>query len=141
MVGTAALTPGFVEIAVERFGDQLVVAVDVRDGKVAVDGWMRVTETTPAELARRCSEAGVSRLLVTSTTRDGSLVGPDLDLLAGILPIGLPVVAAGGISSVADLVSLQQLGCEAAVAGSALLSGRFTLAAAREALDAAPPSR
>jgi phosphoribosylformimino-5-aminoimidazole carboxamide ribotide isomerase len=141
MVGTAALAPGFVEIAVERFGDQLVVAVDVRDGKAAVDGWMRVTETSPAELARRCSEAGVSRLLVTSTTRDGSLVGPDLDLLAGILPIGLPVVAAGGISSVADLVSLQQLGCEAAVAGSALLSGRFTLAAAREALDAAPPSR
>ncbi len=141
MVGTAAFSPGFVELGVERFGDRLVVAVDVRDGMVAVDGWMRLTETSPAELARRCSEAGVSRLLVTSTTRDGSLVGPDLDLLTRILPVGLPVVAAGGISSIADLLALQELGCEAAVAGSALLSGRFTLPEARDALEAVPPSR
>ena len=137
MVGTAALSPGFVEAAVERFGEALVVAVDVRDGRVAVDGWMRVSHVSPAELARRCSEAGVSRLLVTAATRDGSLAGPDLDLLAQVLPVGLPVVAAGGIASTADLVALQGLGCEAAVAGSALLSGRFTLAEARDALDRA----
>lgn len=137
MVGTAALSPGFLGAAVEQFGNALVVAIDVRDGRVAVDGWLRLSETSPAELARRCSEAGVSRLLVTAASRDGSMSGPDLDLLAQVLPVGLPVVAAGGIASTGDLVALQELGCEAAVTGSALLSGRFTLADARTALDRA----
>lgn len=137
MVGTAALSPGFLDEAVRRFGASLVVAIDVRDHKVAVDGWTRESETSPAELARRCATAGVSRLLVTAASRDGSLSGPDLDLLAQVLPLGIPVIAAGGVSSTDDLAALQALGCEAAVAGSALLAGRFTLAEAREALAAA----
>jgi phosphoribosylformimino-5-aminoimidazole carboxamide ribotide isomerase len=134
MVGTAALSVTFLREAAARLGDALVVAVDVRDGRVAVEGWTRESELTAPELARQCAEAGVSRLLVTATSRDGSLAGPDLDLLAQVLPVGLPVVAAGGISSTADLVALQELGCEAAVTGSALLAGRFTLAGARAAL-------
>jgi phosphoribosylformimino-5-aminoimidazole carboxamide ribotide isomerase len=134
MVGTAALSVTFLREAAARLGDALVVAVDVRDGRVAVEGWTRESELTAPELARQCAEAGVSRLLVTATSRDGSLAGPDLDLLAQVLPVGLPVVAAGGISSTADLVALQELGCEAAVTGSALLAGRFTLAEARAAL-------
>jgi phosphoribosylanthranilate isomerase len=73
-------------------------------------------------------------LLVTAASRDGSLQGPDLDLLAQVLPCRLPVIAAGGVSSTADLVALRDLGCEAAVAGSALLGGRFTLPEARAAL-------
>ncbi len=137
MVGTAALSPGFVTEAVARVGPALVVAVDVQDGRVAVEGWTRSSSLTAPELARRCAEAGVARLLVTATARDGSLAGPDLDLLAQVLPVGLPVIAAGGIASTADLVALQELGCEAAVAGSALLAGRFTLAEARAALTAA----
>lgn len=137
MVGTAALSPGFLAAAVERFGASLVVAIDVRDGKVAVDGWTRSSELSAVALARRCADAGVARLLVTATSRDGSLAGPDLDLLAQVLPVGIPVVAAGGVSSVQDLLALQELGCEAAVAGSALLAGRFTLAEARAALDSA----
>lgn len=134
MVGTAALSSGFLEEAVERFDDALVVAIDVRDGKVAVDGWTRPSELTAAELARRCANAGVARLLVTAAARDGSLAGPDLDLLAQVLPCRVPVIAAGGIASTADLVALRDLGCEAAVAGSALLGGSFTLAEARAAL-------
>lgn len=139
MVGTAATTPGFLAEAARRLGDGLVVAVDVRDGQVAVDGWTRASELTAAELARRCADAGVARLLVTSATRDGSLAGPDLGLLAQVLPCGLPVIAAGGIASTGDLVALREIGCEAAVAGSALLSGRFTLVEARAALAASPP--
>jgi phosphoribosylformimino-5-aminoimidazole carboxamide ribotide isomerase len=134
MVGTAALSPTFLSAAATRFGASLVVAVDVRDGRVAVEGWTRASELTAPELARRCAEAGVARLLVTATSRDGSLAGPDLDLLAEVLPVGIPVVAAGGIASTADLLALQELGCEAAVTGSALLAGRFSLAEAREAL-------
>ena len=134
MVGNAALSPSFLTDAAKQFGEYLVVAIDVRDGAVAVDGWTRTTGTTAGKLARDCAAAGVTRLLVTSTARDGSLAGPDLELLAEVLPAGLPVIAAGGISSVEDLLAVRDLGCEAAVAGSALLAGRFTLSEARARL-------
>ena len=127
MVGTAALESGFLHEAVGRFGESLVVAIDVRDGRVATDGWERTSTLPAAELARRCAEAGVARLLVTSTARDGSLAGPDLPLLEELVAVGLPVIAAGGVSSLEDLEALRELGCEAAIAGSALLAGRFTL--------------
>lgn len=127
MVGTAALTPGFLEEAVPRFGDGLVVAVDVRDGVVAVDGWVRGSDVTPGALAARCAELGVSRLLVTAASRDGSLAGPDLDLLGEVIPAGVPVLAAGGIAALDDLVALRDAGCEGAIVGSALLAGRFSL--------------
>lgn len=127
MIGTAALAPGFVEEAAERFAESLVVAIDVRDGLVAVEGWTTSSALTAPELAIRCRSAGLSRLLVTSAARDGSLTGPDLALLSEVVPIGLPVIAAGGVASLEDLRDLRELGCEGAVAGSALLAGRFTL--------------
>ena len=136
MVGTAALTPGFLEQAVERFGDSLVVAVDVRDGRVVVEGWTEASELTPGALAQRCAALGVARLLVTSAARDGSLAGPDLALVEDIAPAGVPVLAAGGIASLDDLRTLEQRGCEGAVVGSALLAGRFTLAEALAATAA-----
>lgn len=134
MVGTAALVPGFLEEAAERFPEALVVAIDVRDGVVAVDGWTRGSDVGAPELAARCVASGARRLLVTSTARDGSLAGPDLALLSAVLPMGLPVVAAGGVASIEDLLALRDLGCEGAVAGSALLAGRFALPDALAAL-------
>jgi phosphoribosylformimino-5-aminoimidazole carboxamide ribotide isomerase len=130
MVGTAALSPDFLAAAAARFGQHLVVAVDARDGFVAVDGWTRTADISAAELSLRCADAGVRRLLVTGTRRDGSLAGPDLELLAEVLPCGLPVIAAGGIASLDDLRALRDLGCEGAVVGSALWRGAFTLAEA-----------
>ncbi|HKP18071.1 MAG TPA: 1-(5-phosphoribosyl)-5-[(5-phosphoribosylamino)methylideneamino] imidazole-4-carboxamide isomerase [Gaiellaceae bacterium] len=126
IVGTAALSQ--LDGLVAQFGDRLVVAVDARDGRVVADGWTSETELTPRELARRCADAGARRLLVTSTRRDGSLAGPDLPLLAEVLEAGLPVLAAGGIAELDDLRALRDLGCEGAVVGSALWSGRFSLA-------------
>ena len=67
---------------------------------------------------------------MTSTRRDGSLAGPDLELLTEVLEAGLPVLAAGGIAELDDLRTLRELGCEGAVVGSALWSGRFSLAEA-----------
>ena len=128
MVGTAALTEP--EELAARFGERLVIAIDARDGHVVADGWTTESELTPAGLAARCAAAGVARLLVTSIRRDGSLAGPDLGLLAEVLEAGLPVLAAGGIASLDDLGRLRDLGCEGAVVGSALWSGRFTLAEA-----------
>ncbi len=128
LVGTAALAPGFLERAVARFGDRLVAAVDARDGRVAVEGWTRTSDVGAAELAAACASAGVARLLVTSTRRDGSLAGPDVELLESVLAAGLPVLAAGGVATLADLRELRRLGCEGAVVGSALWRGAFTLA-------------
>jgi phosphoribosylformimino-5-aminoimidazole carboxamide ribotide isomerase len=129
MVGTAALSPGFLAEAARRLGERLVVAVDARDGLVVAEGWARSSSLAATELARACAAAGVARLLVTSATRDGSLAGPDLELLAGVIEAsGLPVLAAGGIASLDDLRRLKALGCEGAVLGSALWSGRVALA-------------
>jgi phosphoribosylformimino-5-aminoimidazole carboxamide ribotide isomerase len=133
IVGTAALSigagPSLSDLA-EQFGEQLVVAVDAKDGKVVTDGWIAESDVSPRELAQRCADAGVRRLLVTSTRRDGSLAGPDTELLADVLEASLPVLAAGGIASLDDLAVLRDLGCEGAVVGSALWSGRFGLAEA-----------
>ncbi|HST25003.1 MAG TPA: 1-(5-phosphoribosyl)-5-[(5-phosphoribosylamino)methylideneamino] imidazole-4-carboxamide isomerase [Gaiellaceae bacterium] len=129
MVGTAALSPGFLEDAAERFGEALVIAVDARDGLVVANGWTRSTELTAEKLARACADAGVARLLVTSASRDGSLAGPDLELLGSVIVAsGLRVLAAGGIASLDDLARLREIGCEGAILGSALWSGRVTLA-------------
>ena len=137
MVGTAALSPSFLADAAETFGERLVVAVDARDGKVVAEGWTSGSSLTAVELAAACAQAGVARLLVTSASRDGSLAGPDLDLLGSVIAAsGLPVLAAGGIASLDDLDDLRALGCEGAVLGSALWSGRISLA---EALARANP--
>jgi len=125
MVGTAAVS-SLAELADER----IVIAIDARDGRVVTDGWLTTTDVSPGELAGRCAEAGIARLLVTSTRRDGSLAGPDLELLGEVLDAGLPVLAAGGIAELDDLRTLRELGCEGAVVGSALWNGRFSLAEA-----------
>lgn len=130
LVGTAALDPRFLEQAASRFGDALVVAIDARDGRVAVEGWTTQSAAVPRELADRCAAAGVRRLLVTATRRDGTLAGPDLRLLEDVLAAGLPVIAAGGVASLPDLAAVRELGCEGVVVGSALWLGRFTLAEA-----------
>src|ERR1700736_5128910 len=126
IVGTAAVEPGFLEEAAER-GDSVVVAIDVKDGRVATDGWTGAADLTASELARRCAGAGIARLLVTNTRRDGLLQGPDTELLAEVLAVGLPVLAAGGIASIDDLLAVKTIGCEGVIAGSALWLGRFTL--------------
>jgi phosphoribosylformimino-5-aminoimidazole carboxamide ribotide isomerase len=125
IVASAALTA--LDALADRFGERLAVAIDARDGGVVTDGWTTEAEITAAELAHRCAAAGIRRLLVTSTRRDGSLAGPDLPLLAEVLEAGLPVLAAGGIATLADLGRLRDVGCEGGVVGTALWTGRFAL--------------
>jgi phosphoribosylformimino-5-aminoimidazole carboxamide ribonucleotide (ProFAR) isomerase len=89
-----------------------------------------MTELAPDELAERCAEAGVRRLLCTAIDRDGTMGGPDLDLLERVRDrSGLPVLAAGGIRSEEDLGALAALGLEGAVVGRALLEGAIALPA------------
>jgi len=129
LVGTAAFAnPGALERFAAALGDRLVVALDVRAGRVSVSGWEATTELTAEEGARACRDAGVVRLHCTAVERDGTLAGPDLSLLGRVLEAsGLPVIAAGGIRSENDLDALETLGCEGAVVGRALLDGSLPL--------------
>lgn len=128
IVGTSALREDFLRDAVALCGERLAVAVDARDGLVAVEGWTRASSVRADELARRCAAEGVTRLVVTSTRRDGSLAGPDVALLQDVMDAsGLPVVASGGIAGLDDIEACRKLGCEGAIVGSAIWLGRIRL--------------
>jgi phosphoribosylformimino-5-aminoimidazole carboxamide ribotide isomerase len=121
ILGTAAAAdPSFVSRAVEEFAERVVVAVDVRGGRVMVHGWQQEgPELTEAVAA--LEEAGAPRYLVTSIARDGTLDGPDLRLYTQVLKLTeRPVIASGGVRDADDIWKLRDLGCEAAVTGKAL---------------------
>ncbi len=121
IVGTAAFPePGR---WVEALGGRLVVALDVRDGQVRTAGWTAGTGLSLDEAVERCLAAGVSRVLCTAIDRDGTLAGPDLELVRAVAASGLAVLAAGGVRSPADVAALADAGAEAAVVGRALLYG------------------
>lgn len=129
VVGTAALAePDALERFVAQLGERLVVAIDVRDGRVAARGWLDDTGLEVGAAARRCAAAGAARVLCTAIERDGMLGGPNLKLLREVGEAsGLPVLAAGGIRSEEDLAAVAALGCEGAVVGRALLDGSLPL--------------
>jgi phosphoribosylformimino-5-aminoimidazole carboxamide ribotide isomerase len=107
---------------VEGLGERLVVAFDVRDGVLAVRGWLASTGLGIDEALELCREAGVTRLHVTAIARDGTMSGPDLELYARVCASGLKVVAAGGVRDDDDLADLEKMGCEAAVMGVGFLA-------------------
>ncbi|MBW4030380.1 MAG: 1-(5-phosphoribosyl)-5-[(5-phosphoribosylamino)methylideneamino] imidazole-4-carboxamide isomerase [Acidobacteria bacterium] len=106
---------------VEGLGDQLVAALDVRDGELAVRGWLSRAGLGVDEALEHCRRAGVTRLHVTAIARDGTMKGPDLELYARVCASGLKVVAAGGVRDDDDLADLERVGCEAAVMGVGFL--------------------
>jgi phosphoribosylformimino-5-aminoimidazole carboxamide ribotide isomerase len=131
IVGTAAFAEdGALGRFASALGGALVVAIDCRDGRIAVRGWGESTGLEVDEALDRCVAAGVVRLHCTAIDRDGTLAGPDLPLLRRVVARSrLAVVAAGGVSSEADLEAIEQTGCEGAVVGRALLEGRVPLSA------------
>jgi phosphoribosylformimino-5-aminoimidazole carboxamide ribotide isomerase len=122
IVGTAVWeTDDALELFVRTFGDRLLVALDVRDGRIAIRGWTESSGLGLDEALARCLEAGVARLHVTAIERDGTLQGPDLALYQRVCSSGIAVVAAGGIRDDDDVAALEALGCEAAVMGMGYL--------------------
>ena len=122
VVGTAAFPdPGPFAAAL---GSRLVVALDVKDGMVRTAGWTADSGLTRERAVSLCLEAGVERVLCTAIDRDGTLGGPDLELVATVAASGLSVLAAGGVRSPADVSALAGAGAEAAVVGRAILATR-----------------
>jgi len=139
-LGTAALeSPDWVRAAIARHGDKIAVGLDVRGTTLAARGWTQEGGELWATLARLDAD-GCSRYVVTDVHRDGTLTGPNLDLLRDVCArTSRPVVASGGVSSLADLRAIAALtgdGVEGAIVGKALYAGAFTLP---EALAAVAP--
>jgi phosphoribosylformimino-5-aminoimidazole carboxamide ribotide isomerase len=107
---------------VDAFRERVVLALDVRDGRVRTAGWTADAGLTVDEAAVRFAASGARRVLCTAIDRDGTLGGPDLELVARVAASGLGVVAAGGIRSPADVDALAAAGADAAVVGRALLA-------------------
>jgi len=130
-LGTAALEdPEWTERVIKRFGDFVAVGLDVRGTTLAARGWTKEGGDLYEVLAR-LEDAGCARYVVTDVTKDGTLKGPNLELLRSVMNhTDKPVVASGGISSlqdIADLHELVSLGLEGAILGKSLYAGKFSL--------------
>jgi phosphoribosylformimino-5-aminoimidazole carboxamide ribotide isomerase len=137
--GTAAISnPEAVERAAREWPGGVCVALDARDGKVAVAGWQEITRVGALELALRVKALGVTRVQFTDVVRDGTLVGPNLAATEQLArDSGLRVTASGGVSTLDDLRRLRPLeacGVDEVIVGKALYERRFSLAEARAAL-------
>ena len=140
VLGTVALQDrDLLEWAVGRLEDRLAVAIDAREGKVATHGWTQVSDQDATQVASALVSTGVRHLIYTDIGRDGMLTGPNLSALRRLSEAAPPLrlVASGGISSLADLVALRELGLpnlSGVIVGRALYEGRFTVAEALNAL-------
>jgi phosphoribosylformimino-5-aminoimidazole carboxamide ribotide isomerase len=143
ILGTAAVKdPDLVRAACRRYPGQVVVSIDARGGRVAVEGWAEESEALAIDLARRFEDAGVAALVYTDIERDGALEGVNLVATAELArAVGIPVIASGGISSLDDIAALMALDdppLAGAICGRALYDGRidpaslFQLAASGE---------
>jgi phosphoribosylformimino-5-aminoimidazole carboxamide ribotide isomerase len=120
IVGTAAVASP--APWAEALGERLVVALDVRDGQVRTAGWTAGSGLSLDDAIDRCLAAGVRRVHCTAIDRDGTLAGPDLELVRAVAASGLRVLAAGGVRAPDDVAALAEAGAEAAVVGRALLA-------------------
>jgi len=139
VLGTVALTdPELLGASVSRYADRVIVALDARDGRIAVEGWTRTSDVDAVDLAREMQSLGVQRLLCTDIATDGMLSGPNIAGLRRIAEaVDIGVIASGGVSCVEDIVALrplEALGIMGVITGRALYEGRLDL---REAIAAA----
>jgi phosphoribosylformimino-5-aminoimidazole carboxamide ribotide isomerase len=136
VIGTAAYNnAGFLHLLCKEFPGRIVVGIDARKGKVAVKGWKETTTMDAVELAKRCEQAGASRIIYTDISRDGTGGGVNVNETLKIArAVRIPVIASGGVASLQDLRMLAPLeneGVEGVVVGRALYARAFTLHEAR----------
>jgi len=134
VLGTAAVEDHeLVEEVCRNFSESIIVSIDARERHVATRGWRQQTQIDAIELAKSVTKLGVKRFIYTDISRDGTLTEPNFTAIAELLDaIRLPLIAAGGISSLTHLKILKQLGVEGAIVGKALYTGDINL---KQALD------
>lgn len=135
ILGTIALrNPALVIEACKIFPGQIAVGIDARDGLVAIEGWAETSETTALDLARKFEDVGVEAIIYTDIDRDGALQGVNVEATRALAAaISIPVIASGGVASIADieqLMAVEASGIEGVIIGRALYDGRIDPAAA-----------
>jgi phosphoribosylformimino-5-aminoimidazole carboxamide ribotide isomerase len=140
VIGTAAVkNPGFLHDACSAFGGHVIVALDARDGKVATDGWSKLTGHDVVDLAKKFEDYGVDAILYTDIGRDGMLTGVNIAATVELArAVKIPVIASGGVASVTDieqLCAVEQDGIEAVVLGRSLYEGTLDFKAAQGRAD------
>jgi len=134
ILGTAAVEdPELIKEACRKFSESIIVGLDAREGHIAIHGWQRQTELEVIEFAKSMAKLGVRRFIYTDISRDGTLTEPNFTAITELMTeTRLPIIAAGGISSLTHLKILKQLGAEGAIVGKALYTGDINL---KQALD------
>ncbi|MGA0191286.1 MAG: 1-(5-phosphoribosyl)-5-[(5-phosphoribosylamino)methylideneamino]imidazole-4-carboxamide isomerase [bacterium] len=132
IIGTiAAKNPKILEEAIKKFQNQLILGLDAKDGKVAVSGWVEVTEFSDEEFANQWKQHGINRVIYTDISRDGMLTGPNLSSLRRMaIATGLKITASGGVSSLDDLkqlVELERDGVDEVIVGKAIYERQLDL--------------
>lgn len=137
ILGTAALKdPWFLKNALREYGDRIAVGVDLKDGKVAVKGWLETSNKDGIEFLKELEDLGVEGVIVTDISRDGAMKGTNLDLYGRIKEeVSLKVTASGGVSTIEDIVALKSMGLYGAIIGKAYYIGAIKLKEALEALE------
>ncbi|MBR1580721.1 MAG: 1-(5-phosphoribosyl)-5-[Selenomonadaceae bacterium] len=129
---TAVENPELIREAAREFGEQVIVGIDAKRGKVAVNGWLSVSNTTALDLAVRVGDMGISTIIYTDIAKDGTLAGHNAEATADLARrSGLAVIASGGVSSLDDIKALKEHeadGIEGIVIGRALYTGALNLA-------------
>lgn len=130
IIGTsAAENPDMVREACKKFPGRVLAGIDAKDGKVAVKGWVEVTELDAIKFAKQMESAGVAGIIYTDISRDGMLTGPNIDAMAKMVKaVNTPVIASGGVSNIDDIKNLMQIkDLWGVITGKALYSGSLDL--------------
>lgn len=132
ILGTVAVKNfDFTAEMAQKYGAQIAVGVDMKDGAVAVNGWKEVTPEPGVAFCRRCANAGVKAIIATDISRDGTMQGTNMALYRELFTIpGIEVTASGGIATMAELAELSAMHCHAAILGKSIYTGAIDLAEA-----------
>ena len=140
IIGTAAVkNPGFLQDACSAFPGHIIVGLDAKDGKVAIDGWSKLTGQDVIETAKRFEDWGVESIIYTDIGRDGMLTGINVDATVKLAQsLKIPVIASGGLAGMADIEALckvQDEGVQGVICGRAIYTGDLDFAAGQERAD------
>jgi len=140
IIGTAAVkNPGFLKDACSAFGGHIIVGLDAKDGKVATDGWSKLSGHEVVDLAKKFEDYGVESVIYTDIGRDGMLSGINIDATVKLAQaLTIPVIASGGLSNLADIEALcavEDEGVEGVICGRAIYTGDLDFAAGQKRAD------
>ncbi|MCI8342413.1 MAG: 1-(5-phosphoribosyl)-5-[(5-phosphoribosylamino)methylideneamino]imidazole-4-carboxamide isomerase [Firmicutes bacterium] len=132
ILGTAAVSdPKMVRESVELYGDKIAVGIDAIDGKVAIHGWEKVSDVSAVELCGHMKEIGVKTVIYTDITKDGMMIGPNIESTKELVKVsGIDIIASGGISSMCDIEKAEKSGAAGVIIGKALYQGNINLSEA-----------